>query len=238
MSKLMFAFVLISTMVGTSIANEIPRTITVTGQGKAASPPDMATINSGVATTAATAKEALAANNVAMEKLMEVLKSRGIESKDIQTSGFGVYPEYARRNPGQRGSNNEARITGYRVNNNVTVRVRNLPRLGEILDALVDSGSNRISGVSFSISEPRAIQNKARMDAVDDARGRAELYAQATGARVGKVIAISEQPIRRPQPAFGARMAMVSEVASSVPVATGEQQVSATVNVIYELLDK
>ncbi len=238
MSKLMFAFVLISTMVGTSIADEIPRTITVTGQGKAASPPDMATINSGVATTAATAKEALAANNVAMEKLMEVLKSRGIESKDIQTSGFGVYPEYARRNPGQRGSNNEARITGYRVNNNVTVRVRNLPRLGEILDALVESGSNRISGVSFSISEPRAIQNKARMDAVDDARGRAELYAQATGARVGKVIAISEQPIRQPQPAFGARMAMVSEVASSVPVATGEQQVSATVNVIYELLDK
>lgn len=238
MSKLVFAFVLISTMVGTSIADEIPRTITVTGQGKAASPPDMATINSGVATTAATAKEALAANNVAMEKLMEVLKSRGIESKDIQTSGFGVYPEYARRNPGQRGSNNEARITGYRVNNNVTVRVRNLPRLGEILDALVESGSNRISGVSFSISEPRAIQNKARMDAVDDARGRAELYAQATGARVGKVIAISEQPIRQPQPAFGARMAMVSEVASSVPVATGEQQVSATVNVIYELLDK
>ena len=238
MSKLMFAFVLISTVVGTSIADEIPRTITVTGQGKAASPPDMATINSGVATTAATAKEALAANNVAMEKLMEVLKSRGIESKDIQTSGFGVYPEYARRNPGQRGNNNQARITGYRVNNNVTVRVRNLPRLGEILDALVESGSNRISGVSFSISEPRAIQNKARMDAVDDARGRAELYAQATGARVGKVIAISEQPIRQPQPAFGARMAMVSEVTSSVPVATGEQQVSATVNVIYELLDK
>lgn len=237
MSKLMFAFVLISTMVGTSIADEIPRTITVTGQGKAASPPDMATINSGVATTAATAKEALAANNVAMEKLMEVLKSRGIESKDIQTSGFGVYPEYARRNPGQRGSNNEARITGYRVNNNVTVRVRNLPRLGEILDALVESGSNRISGVSFSISEPRAIQNKARMDAVDDARGRAELYAQATGARVGKVIAISEQPIRQPQPVFGARM-VAADMASSVPVATGEQQVSATVNVIYELLDK
>lgn len=215
---------------------DVQRTITVSGTGKATAPPDMATIRSGVTTTAKTAKEALAANNVAMEAVIKVLTSRNINAKDIQTSGFGVYPEYNRPAPGQRGGSRTNEIIGYRVTNTVSVKVRNLPRLGEILDALVQAGSNQINGITFSIANPKAITDDARRNAIDDARGRAELYAMATGVKVGKVLSISEQSIRPPQPMFGARMAM-AEMASSVPVATGEQEVSASINVMYELLD-
>lgn len=218
-------------------AADLPRTITVSGTGTAGTPPDMATIRTGVATTASNAKEALAANNKAMETLLAVLKSRNIDAKDIQTSGFSVYPEYRRANgPSPRGGPRTNEIIGYRVSNNVSVKVRNLPRLGEILDGLVKAGSNQVSGVSFGLSDPKAITDEARKDAIDDARGRAELYARATGVKVGKVISISEQSIQRPQPMFQGRMAM-AEMASSVPIATGEQQVSASINVMYELLD-
>ena len=216
-------------------AEELPRTISVSGQGKAGTPPDMATIRTGVVTQSATAREALTANNRAMEKVMSVLKQRNIAGKDIQTSGFSVYPEYARQTSPQRGPRNNE-ITGYRVTNNVSVKVRNLPRLGEILDGLVQAGSNQLSGVSFGLSDPRAIMNDARKNAIDDARARAELYAQATGVKVGKVISISEQSIQPPRPMFQAR-GYGGAMADSVPIATGEQEVSATINVMYELLD-
>ena len=235
MTKTIFSLVLLAaTAIPLAAADELPRTISVSGQGRAGSPPDMATISSGVTTSMETAKEALAANNQAMEQLMKVLKSRNIDGKDIQTSNFSVYPEYEQQQPG-RGLRRTNKVIGYRVSNNVAVKVRNLARLGEILDALVQAGSNQISGVNFSIAQPRAIMNEARKNAIDDARGRAELYAQATGVKVGKVISISEQSIQPPRPMFAARMAMAE--ADSVPIATGEQEVTASINVIYELVD-
>lgn len=217
-------------------AEDLPRTISVSGTGTAGSPPDMATIQTGVLTTANNAKDALAANNKAMETVLTALKNRNIDAKDIQTSGFSVYPEYRRvSGPSPRGGPRTNEIIGYRVSNNVSVKVRNLPRLGEILDGLVKAGSNQVSGISFGIADSKAITNEARKDAIDDARGRAELYAAATGVKVGKVISISEQSIQRPQPF--ARMAMAADMGSSVPIATGEQQVSASINVMYELVD-
>ena len=229
-------FALLCVTCSTSAHAEVDvRTVSVSGTGKATATPDMATIRSGVATNAATAKEALAANNSAMAKILKLFKSKGIEDRDIQTSGFSVYPEYARQEPGKRRPN---KIVSYRVSNQVQVRVRNLAGLGEIMDALVQAGSNQISGVTFGLSEPARITNEARKKAIGDARLRAELYAQASGMKVGKVIKISEQAtVRPPSPVYGARMAM-AEMASSVPVAAGEQEVSATIHVSYELVDQ
>ena len=213
-------------------AEDLPRTITVSGQGKATSPPDMATINSGVVSIGKTAKQALAANNQVMQTIMTVLKNKNIAEKDIQTSGFNVYPEYE-RDTSPRSTTKVNRIAGYRVSNNVSVQVRDLPGLGEILDALVQSGSNQISGVQFGIADPTAVANQARLNAVADARARAQLYAAATNSSVGIVISISEQAIQSPRPMMmrAARM----EMASSVPIASGEQEVTATINIMYQL---
>ncbi len=213
-------------------AEQSSRTISVSGQGTASAPPDMATIQTGVVTQAEKASDALDANNAAMERLMAALKAAKIAAKDIQTSSFDVRPEYQRGPRGQQ----RPEIVGYRVTNQVRVRVRNLPGLGEVLDALVEAGSNQVSGISFGIDEPTGVLNQARNRAIADARSRADLYAHAAGVRVGKVLSISEQQTAVPRPQFAARFA--AERASAVPVATGEQQLRATVHMVFALEDE
>jgi hypothetical protein len=208
------------------------RTISVSGQGKATAPPDMATIHTGVTTVASTASAALAENNQTMEKLFGVLKQHGIASKDIQTTGFHVQPEYKHDRQGVT----PPQIVGYRVTNQVQVRVRNLPDLGKVLDALVQAGSNDVSGISFGIDDPTGVLNQARNRAMTDARSRAELYAHAADVRVGKVVTISEQPVAMPRPEL-AMARMAADVASAVPVATGEQEIVTMVHVVFALED-
>jgi len=213
------------------LAEDAARTISVSGEGKAAARPDIATINTGVVTQAASAGDALAANNKSLERIMEVLKVHKIASKDIQTSNFDVRPEYRRGPRGQQ----QMEIVGHRVTNQVRVRVRNLPDLGKVLDSLVKAGSNQISGISFGIDDALRITNKARGRAIQDGRSRAELFAGVADVRVGKVLSISERPIQVPRPQFMGR-AMAAE-AASVPVATGEQEVRVTVHMVFALQD-
>ena len=217
-----------------SLGEEQPnRTISVSGDGTVSAPPDMATIRTGVVTQAAKASDALDANNAAMKRIMDVLKSNKIAPKDIQTSSFDVRPEYKRGPRGQQ----QPEIIGYQVTNQVQVRVRNLPTLGEVLDAMVTAGSNQISGISFGIDDPTGPLNQARKRAISDARSRAELYAQAAGVRVGKVISISEQRVTVPRPQYVGR-AFAAEAVSAVPVARGEQQLRATVHMVFALEEK
>ncbi|MBW3543278.1 MAG: SIMPL domain-containing protein [Planctomycetes bacterium] len=207
------------------------RIISVTGEGRVSAPPDMASIHTGVVTQAETAKQALEQNNSAMQKLMETLKQHNIAEKDVQTSGFNVSPVYRQDERGRR----EPEVTAYRVQNQVRIRVRNLPELGMVLDALVQAGSNQISGISFDVDDPAGILNQARSRAIRDARSRADVYAQAAGVKVGRVRQISEQPVHIPQPFDQRRMMFAGEAASRVPVATGEQDFTVTVHVVYEL---
>ena len=221
------------TLVTSQVCGEEPaRTISVSGEGKAAAPPDVATINTGVVTQAVSAGDALAANNESLARIIAMLKEHKIAAQDIQTSNFAVRPEYRRGARGQQ----RAEIVGYRVTNQVRVRVRNLPALGKILDSLVKAGSNQISGVSFGIDDPTPVLNRARRRAIEDAGNRAKLFANAVNVRVGKVLSISERPVQVPRPQFMGR-AMAAEAASAVPVATGEQQMRATVHIAFALVD-
>ena len=208
------------------------RTIRVTGEGTVSVKPDMATIQTGVVTQAKLAVDALNANNEVVKKLMVDLGNLNVAEKDMQTSRFGVTPEY------NRGSRGELKpeIVGYRVTNQLTVKVRNLPELGKLLDTLIRSGSNQISGISFGVNDDKSVLNDARIKAVENAKSRAELYANAAGVNVGKVMSIDEQRIIMPRPvAFGRSM---EASAMSVPIASGEQDFSATVNIIFELKGK
>jgi uncharacterized protein YggE len=213
-------------------AQEPARTVRVTGEGKATTPPDVATINTGVVTQAATAKEAVAANNQAMEQVMAALKQRQIAAKDVQTSSFNVQPMHKHDEQGRR----QPEIVGYQVTNLARVKVRQLDNLGAVLDALVQAGSNQLRGIDFGVDDPTKVMDEARKKAIADARRRAELYAQATGLKLGKVQTISEQPLRIPEPRSDAR-AFGAEMAGSVPVATGEEEVTATIHVVFVLED-
>lgn len=208
----------------------LPRIISVQGEGEVKTKPDVATVSTGVTSEAPTAQDALNRNNAAMAAVIAAIKAAGVAEDDIQTSDFSVSPQYPVLQPGQA-----PRISGYQVSNQVTVRVKDLAKLGATLDALVRAGSNQINGIQFGIDDPKSVLDEARKKAVADAKARAEIYAAAAGVSVGSVVQISEtSAVIPPQPMY--RMRAMSAVAeSSVPIQAGQQTVTSNVSVTFEL---
>ncbi len=157
------------------------RSVTVTASGSVTVEPDQARITSGVTADGATAREALSKNTEAMQKVIAALKEAGIDAKDIQTASFRVEPRYTRPIEGQA-----SKIDGYSVTNEVQVLVRDLGKLGDILDRLVTAGANQTAGLNFEVSKAETLLDDARKAAVANARRRAELYAAAAGAAGGR----------------------------------------------------
>jgi uncharacterized protein YggE len=204
------------------------RTITVSATGSATAVPDAARIQTGVVFEAATAREALSGNNAAMAKLIAGLKDNGIEAKDIQTSGFNLNPRYTNPRDGQ-----PAVIDGYQASNQVEIHVRDLDKLGDVLDRIVTLGANQMNGIEFEVSAAETLRDAARKDAIANARRRAELYAAAAGAKVGRVVQISEGGGPEPRPYFKA--GRVASAMEAVPVERGTQSLAANVTVTWEL---
>ncbi|EFO80230.1 protein of unknown function DUF541 [Oscillochloris trichoides DG-6] len=201
------------------------RQITVIGTGEVRIAPDTATVQIGVETTAATTQEALAQNTAQANAIIEQIKALGIAEKDIQTSGFNIYPTY----------NNDGRqVTGYTVSNQVSVTIRNLADAGSLLDNVVQAGANRIYGINFSVADSNSVLSQARDNAIVDAKARAEQMARQAGASIGQVLVITEivgsGPIV-PMP----MMERANGAGSPVPVQAGEQSYTAQVQVTYEL---
>ena len=209
---------------------KMPRIVSLTGHGEVRSTPDIAFVTSGVTTQGATAADALAANTKAMTDLFAALKGAGIEDKDIQTSNFSVQPRYDFSN-GQT-----PKLMGYDVSNNVTIKLKKVDMLGALLDKLVQSGSNQISGISFDVSKPEEAMDEARKRATEDATRKAKLYAQAMNIELGNVVQISEGSNSGPSPVpFVRGAAMMKADAAPVPVAAGEQTLAVDVNIIWEI---
>jgi uncharacterized protein len=210
---------------------EEARSITVTGEGVTSARPDMAQLTAGATTQAATAGEALAANSQATAAVIERFKAEGIEARDIQTAGFQLQPVYVYPKS-EDGAANPPRITGYTVSNSVAVRIRDLARLGAVLDRAVGAGANTINGIEFIVSKQSELLDRARREAVADARRKAELYAAAAGAKLGPVLTIGEQSAMPPPPRPMYRM---EAAAAPVPVEVGESQLRVEVSVRFAL---
>jgi len=216
-------------------ANE-PALISVTGTGEVSAAPDTAFINSGVTTQGATAREALDANTKAMNDLLATLKEAGIESRDVQTSGFSVSPNYVYTDArDENGYSLPPKINGYQVYNTVNVRIRDLETLGAVLDKQVTVGANTINGITFSVADPSKLYDEARKAAFADAKEKAGLYAEAAGEALGLLKSVSEsQGYDQPQPYM--MKTMDSATASApVPVATGELSFSINVQVTWSV---
>jgi len=205
--------------------------LTISAEAEASQAPDIARLSTGVVTQAATANAALRANAREMEQVMAALKAAGMVERDIQTSGISLYPQY--RHP--RGD--APSITGYQVANTVSIKVREIARLGDVLDALVASGANQVNGPSFAIDEPEPVYDRARLAALDKARTRAERYAEALGMKVARILSISESG--GAAQAVGMRMMAATQAMdeSATPVAPGESSLRARVVVVFELGD-
>ena len=216
--------------------NAKPReaTIVVTGEGSAEMAPDMALIDLGVVKDAKTAREALDANNKAMAEILSALKEAGIAARDLQTSGFMINPQY-QYPQNSTGENPPPVLTGFQVTNTVTLRVRDLSKLGEILDKAVTLGANQSGGIRFTNDKPDTAVSAARKKAVENAVTKARELTEAAGVGLGRVLEISETSYRaEPVPMMRA-MAKDYAEGGAVPVATGESSYSVTVNVTFAL---
>ena len=202
--------------------------LSVSAQAEASRVPDVASLSAGVVTRAADANAALRANADQMARVMDAIREAGIAGKDIQTTGINVNPDY------QYADNQPPKITGYQASNNVSIKVRDVSRLGKVLDALVASGANQVNGPSFEIDEPEAVYDEARRAALEKARKRADMYAESLGLKVKRIVSVSEgggfQP---PQPMMMKAMAM--DARESSPVSPGETTLSASLDVVFEL---
>lgn len=226
---LVLACLAIGTVGAHAAESAAKRLVSVTGAGSVTAAPDTASISIGVVTEAETARDALDGNSAAMSRVIVELKGQKVDPKDIQTTGFSVQPKHQHFKDGK-----PPVIVGYRVVNSARIIVRNLENLGAILDQTVSQGSNQINGIQFSIENGEDLENEARKKAMKDARRKAELYAAAEKAKLGKVITISEDAIVRPPQPMLRPMALEARGAR-VPVEAGSQQITARIRVSWEL---
>jgi uncharacterized protein len=202
------------------------RFISVSATGSVDAEPDLASVSVGAIVEADTAKEALARSSTLMAKLIDGLKALGIAAKDIETTAINIEPRYAQAKDGR-----PAALAGYRLVNRVHLTVREVKRLGEILDGAIGLGANQVNGIGFDVSNAETLMDDARRLAIANARRRADLYAAAAGAQLGSVLTISETTNASPRALPMARAAAVGPV----PIEAGTRTLTVDVNVTYAL---
>lgn len=208
-------------------------TLNLTGEGVTEAKPELAVVQVGVAVTGKVAKDALAENSRLLAAALNAAKEQGIEPRDLQTSGLSLRPDIVRA---EKWPHRE--VIGYQVNNNVTLRVRDLAKLGALLDRLGVLGINDIRGVSFAVANPAPLIEQARSAAIRDAMSKAESYAEAAGLRIVRVLAINESGLELPEQRPMVLTRAASAPRPEVPIEAGEIVYRARVNIEFEIAPK
>lgn len=209
---------------------ETPRTVSVNGSGVISLTPDIATISIGVHTEDEDATKAVAENNRQAQAVADALKAFGIDEKDIRTQNFSIYPQT------QWGKEGERIGIIYVVDNTVKVTVRDLEKIGDVLNAVVEAGANNIYGIAFDVADRESAYQQALEMAVENAATRARILAEAAGAELGEVQSLSTYLSPSPYPVM--REFAVAEMAAdaaSVPISSGEMTITVEVQAVYAL---
>ena len=208
--------------------------IVVTGDGEMQAAPDMAILDLSVLREAKTAREALTDNNKAMTKVLAAMKEAGIEDRDLQTSGINIQPTYTY--PNDKNGLKAPKIIGYNVTNGLTVRVRDLNKVGDLLDKSIDLGVNQSGGLRFINDDPSKVLMDARKKAMENAMEKAKVLTETAGAKLGRVLEITEYSNNpRPMPMASAKMVRMEAAGDSVPVSAGENSYNVNVTVKFEI---
>ncbi|MEM6624430.1 MAG: SIMPL domain-containing protein [Pseudomonadota bacterium] len=201
--------------------------ITVVSTGSVFAVPDMAVVTVGIETEAPTASKAQADNAQAAAETILALRESGIAARDIRTMSLVISPIYADR---RNAPDSAPSVRAYRVVNRIQATVRDISAVGQLLDAVIVSGANRIDNLYFAMSTEPVLLDEARRRAVAEATRRAELYAQAMGVILGPVQSLHEGANQGPRGAPMAEMRV-----SSGAIAPGELEVSATVTITWSV---
>ena len=211
---------------------EAPRpTLSVDGQGTGTATPDMATVTIGVTTQGEDAAKAQNDNAWVSNQIQSAVRSLGIEDKDIQTRNYSFYPNYST----EKDHRNE--VTGYTVNNSVIVVVRDIKLTGKVIDAALNNDANEINSLDFSASDTKAVRKVALLNAVQDARDKADIIAKGLGKRIVGIQSVSESTGYIETRRFGGNMLMAAAKDAATPIAPGSLSLTANVHVDFILSD-
>ena len=208
-------------------------TLNLSAHGESEVAPDKATISLGVQTERPTAEAAVRENANKMSRVIAALKQAGLTDREIQTSNLNLNPQYVYQ------ENLPPRLTGYQASNQVIITVRELNRLGQVVDATVNAGATNVGGINFGIEDPTGAENRARVQAVENLRAKADLYAKAMGYRVTRLVTLNEgssyTPAPPPMPPMMARAEMAQKYDAVTQVSPGELKVRVDISATYEL---
>lgn len=213
-------------------AEPTPPRIVVIGEGEASVKPDQALVTLSVMREAATAREALTANNDAMTKVLALMKESGVAERDLQTAGIQINPRYNYTN--KPDGTQDAQLVAYQVINTLSIRVRDIGKTGEIIDKSVTLGVNQGGSIAFINDDPSATITEARKKAVADAMAKAKTLSDAAGVTLGKIVEMSEVNYAQPPIPINAK-AYAADAAAAAPIAAGENAYRIQVNMTFEL---
>ncbi|WP_302359445.1 SIMPL domain-containing protein [uncultured Mitsuokella sp.] len=211
---------------------ETPRpTLSIDGQGTGTAAPDMATVTIGVTTQGKDAAKAQNDNAWVSNQIQAAVRGLGIEEKDIQTRNYSFYPNYST----DKDHRNE--VTGYTVNNSVIVVVRDIKLTGKVIDAALSNGANEINSLDFSASDTKAVRKVALLNAIQDARDKADIIAKGLGKRIVGIQNVSESTGYIETRRFGGNMLMAVAKDAATPIAPGSLSLTANVHIDFILSD-
>lgn len=208
-----------------------PTMISVSGEGKEFVKPDIATINIGVVKQNVDLLVAQKEAADVMNRAIATLKEKGVEDKDQKTIAFNIYPQYDYRRGVQE-------FRAYEVRQTLEVKIRNLSKAGEILASLASVGANEIGSLSFTVDNPKTVEEKARAAAIKEAKEKAATLSRDLGVRLVKIASYSESGGSQPPPIFYEKAAYgmgMSAAPTSAPIPTGENEVRVNVTITYEI---
>lgn len=206
-------------------ADDLRSTVSVVGDGRVTVQPDLATVTFGVEANGPTLAAAQADASTRMQAVIDGLLGLGIPREDIKTNRISASPVYDQRDNTQ--------IRGYRASNSVQVKLRELDRVGPIVDAITAAGANRVDGLAFSVEKIEEPKNQARALAMQNARVKADQLAALAGMRVVGIKSIVESDASSQPVQFAAPVAARAEAAPAPPVEPGTQEIRTQVSVTY-----
>ena len=211
------------------VGTEVPNAISVNGMGEVYVKPELANISIGVESRAKTAGEASDQNKRDMNQVMSSLKAMGIKDEDIQTTDYSIYPDY-------RYTENEGeKMVGYIVRNMVQVKVKDIDKIGDILDAVTGAGANQIHGIRFTVEDPNKYKDEARKLAVEEAKSKAQKLANCAGVKLGDVLSIREEWYGLEED-YMYRGEYAAEGMGGTPISAGQLAITVNIQVQYEIV--
>lgn len=228
---LMAAFCLLLSC-STAFAQDM-RTISVDGTSVIKAMPDQATVNISIESTSKDAKEASAQNAAVMNKIQRDILALSITKDNIKTTDYNLYPVYNRKDNGKQ------EITGYNVSNQITVTVDNIDLVGTVIDTAINAGANSINSVEFSLKNPQSYKDKVLVQAINDARNKADIIARTLGKNVVNVVSVNSNNSYIEAKTYNslmyARASADSAAGASSPIQAGDISVKANISIVFEI---